>query len=69
MSSPIRCNGPSELVEARSKGFFGAGGVIDSFPLSISKSFAFVQFYEIRSLSHAIDVRPCHFSEAASATR
>jgi hypothetical protein len=51
MPSPILCNGPSE---ARSKkDFFGAGGVIRSFPLSISESFAIVKCGEIRSLSHA----------------
>jgi hypothetical protein len=53
--------------EARSKkDFFGAGGVIDSFPLSISESFAIVQCFEVRSLSHIIDIRPFPFSEAAS---
>jgi hypothetical protein len=44
-------NGPSE---ARSKkDFFGAGGVIDSFPLSTSETFAIVECCEICSLSHA----------------
>jgi hypothetical protein len=57
----------ASLFEARSKkDFFGAGGVMDSFPLSISESFAIVKCFEIRSLSHAIDVRPFRFSEAAS---
>jgi hypothetical protein len=67
MPSQNLCNGPSEPVRSWiQEGFLGAGGVIDSFPLSISESFAIVKCCEIRSLSHAIDVRPFRFSEAAS---
>jgi hypothetical protein len=42
-------------VETRSKkDFFGAGGVIDSFPLPISESFAFVKCGEIYMIVSAI---------------
>jgi hypothetical protein len=48
------------------KDFFDAGGVISSLPVSVSESFAIVQWCKIRSSSHAIRLRPCYFSEAAS---